>query len=165
SGNPWLLLLLGMALLSSFFWMTLFRDPAVVPLKSGDLTQVLEAARTNPSLSVQKLRVGHTDIRGEIVTVDPASDGSDESRHAQTVSFRALRLGLENDLDLHKLLKATAGPAYQGEEDDSGFKSLMSMIFSIVLMVCVLLVIGVLFMRWMSGGGSPMTFGRNRARL
>jgi cell division protease FtsH len=165
SGNPWLLFLLGMALLSSFFWMTYYRDPAVVPLKYGELIQILEAARNNPSLSVQKLRVGHTDIRGEIVTVDPASDGSDESRHAQKVGFRALRLGLENDLDLHKLLKATAGPAYQGEEDDSGFKSLMSMVFSIILMVCVLLVIGVLFMRWMSGGGSPMTFGRNRARL
>ena len=33
-----------------------------------------------------------------------------------------MRLGLENDLELHKLLRDTVGPNYQGDDEESFFK-------------------------------------------
>ena len=48
-----------------------------IPLKYGELVQVLLAARASPTVSVRNVRVDHGDIRGEIVTSDPLSDGKE----------------------------------------------------------------------------------------
>jgi cell division protease FtsH len=159
--GPWaLLIVLGLVLL---FWL-LHREPATVPLKYGELIQVLQAARHDPHISVQKVKVGRTDIRGEIVTTDPASDGNGGPTHSQTISFQTQRLGLENDAELQALLRDAVGPSYQGEEEESPLKSIYSLIFTVVLFG--LLGVGLLLaVRWLSGGGGALTFGRSRAKL
>jgi len=161
SNAPWILaIFLG---LTAFYYL-INREPSYLNLHYGELIQVLIASRHNPHVSVQKVHVGHADIRGDIITRDPTSDGKDNQPTTQTVPFRTLRVGLESDLDLHELLKETVGAGYQGEDEDSGLKSLTQMILSTVVFVGVLLGV-ILVVRWMAGGGSPLTFGRSRAKL
>ena len=166
-GGPWILfLLLGGFLL---FWMN--REPTTLTLKYGELIEVLTAARNNPAVTFPKFKVDHNDIRGEIVCTDPVSmspqagapaDGKENGKHTQTVSFRTLRLGLENDVKLHDLLKETVGPAYQGEEEESPLRNVLSFLLTSILLLGLGLGALVLMMRWMSGGGSPLSFGRSR---
>jgi cell division protease FtsH len=143
-------------------WLT--REPGYTSLKYGELIQVLTAARTDPGITVQRVQVGHSDIRGEIVCTDRVSDGKDNGKHTQTLVFRTLRQGLENDPKLHELLNRTVGPGYGGEPEESALKGFYSLFFSLLLFVGLGLVL-ILMLRWMSGGGSPLTFGRSRAKL
>jgi cell division protease FtsH len=154
-----------LVLLSSFlaYWFY-YRNPGPITLTYGELVQVLTSARHNPSLSLQKVHVTHNEISGEIVSTDPVSGGTDTHPQTQTVAFRTLRLGLENDPGLHELLKASAGPHYEGTAEESAFKTIGSALLSIMLFG--LLAVGlVLMVRWMQGGGSPLSFGRSRAKL
>ncbi len=145
-------------------YLLMGREPAFTSLKYGELVQILSAARTDPGIAVQKVRVGHNDIRGEITCTDQVSDGKVNGKHTQSILFRTQRLGLENDTKLHDLLKQTVGPGYQGEEEESALKGVYSMVLTMVLFLG--LALGVIVMvRWLSGGGSPMTFGRSRAKL
>jgi cell division protease FtsH len=161
TGAPWLVLLV---LLGAFvFWMVP-RAPAQTPLKYGELIQILSAARKDSDIRVRNVRVGRTDIRGEIVTDDPVSDGDADKRHTTTTPFRVQRVGLEDDRQLHELLREVAGPNYQGEEEESPFKGIYSFILSALLFLG--LGIGLLFfIRWLSGGGSPFSFGRSKAKM
>jgi cell division protease FtsH len=159
--SPWVLLLVLAGLLG--FWL-MNREPTTQTLKYGELIEVLSAARDNPTISVRKLRVGQGEITGEIVTTDPLSDGDRNAPRTRAVSFRTQRRGLENDPGLHALLKATAGPAYQGEEEESALRGLTSVLF-LFFFVIALGVALVLVLRWVSGGGGPLTFGRSRAKL
>jgi cell division protease FtsH len=157
------LLLLSLLGCLALYWL-LNRDPGYTNLKYGELMQVLTAARHDPNVSLQRVKVGHSDIRGEIVTSDPVLDGKDNARHEHVLPFRTLRLGLETDLKLHELLKETVGSAYQGEEEESPLKGIYSLILTVILFLA--LGVGLIFViRWMSGGGSPLTFGRSRAKL
>jgi cell division protease FtsH len=166
-GKPWwnsaLFALLFLISVSSLYW-SISREPTIYPLRYGEFIQVLEASRVDPRVVVQKVRVGHTDIRGEVLTTDPASDGKDNTPVARVTPFRALRLGLENDTKLHDLLKQTVGPNYQGEEEESPLRGLYSVLLTLVLFVGF--GVALLFiLRWMTGGGSPLSFGRSKAKM
>ena len=100
TSGPWVLLLLVVSVLGYWFFN---REPAGISLKYGELVQVLKAARDDPAhVCVRNLKVGRSEISGEIVTSDDTS-GADVA--PTKVAFRTLRLGLEDDQDLYKLLK------------------------------------------------------------
>ncbi len=163
-GRPWLtnspwLLLITLAVFG-VSWFVVNREPLAIPLKYGELKQVLQA----PGASFQRVKVGRTEIRGEIVTRDPLSDGEQNGYFLNHVTFRTPRLGLEMDADLQERLDAKIGAGYQGEEEESALKSISSVMFSFIL----LLAFGVaafMVVRWLSGGSSPLTFGRSRHKL
>src|SRR5262249_21296505 len=136
------------------------REPAGLTLKYGELKQILQ----DPTVTFQKVKVGRAEIRGEILTRDPTSDGDKNSPHSEAKSFHAPRTGLELDTELQSLLDERIGAAYQGEDEVSALQNVSSLIFSFILFVSL----GVaLFMavRWISGGNSPLTFGRSRHKL
>ncbi len=152
--------LLGVAGLA--WWLT-HREPAPTELRYGELIQVLNASREGGRVSVRNVRVTHAEVRGEIVTTDPVSDGTNATS-TQTVRFRTLRTGLENDQGLHELLKSAVGAGYEGAEEESPLRALGQGLMT--LMLCAVLG-GTLFLalRWMGGGASPLTFGRSRAKV
>src|SRR5579875_2094058 len=111
-GRRWLLpSLLLLLLLSPFFWLgwIYHREPAYVPLKYGELIQILNASRYGHSVRLQRVQVNRADIRGEIVTSDLASGADLGGKHTQTISFRTPRVGLEDDASLHPLLQSAVG--------------------------------------------------------
>ncbi len=144
------------------WWLT-NREPAPTELRYGELIQVLNASREGGRVSVRNVRVTHAEVRGEIVTTDPVSDGSNATS-TQTVRFRTLRTGLENDQGLHELLKSAVGAGYEGAEEESPLRALGQGLMTLLL--CAVLG-GTLFLalRWMGGGASPLTFGRSRAKV
>jgi cell division protease FtsH len=150
----------GMTLL--LYWH-FSHEPVPVSLKYGELVQVLEVARQGNSVSVQKVQVSQSGVRGEINTTDLVSDGSTTSPQPQVVPFRTLRTGFERDPGLYSLLRDAAGPGYQGSEEDSTLRAVGNAVMTVLL---ILILVGALLftLRWMSGG-SPLTFGRSRARL
>ena len=159
--SPWLFLIVLLSCLGYWF---VNRETNGVTLKYGELVQVLTAAKDDPAhVSVQKVKVGHSEITGEIVTTDPVSGAEAGHSTTQTAPFRTLRQGLEDDQDLHKLLRS-ASVDYKGEEDDSVLKNVYSAL-TMVLLVAAVAAGGFLLVRWMSGGGSPLTFGRSRHKL
>jgi cell division protease FtsH len=165
-GRPWLIsgpwvFLLVISSLGLYLFFS--REPSSIPLKYGELIQILNAAKDDPNISLQDVKVGRGDIRGKVVTSDPVSGAEGEAPREQSVSFRTLRLGLEDDKELHALLKKAA-PTYQGEEEESAFKSVYSLLISFVMIVAFVLA-GFMIFRWISGGGSPLTFGRSKHKL
>ena len=161
TNGPWVLLLL---LAAGMTYFLLNREPAALPLKYGELVEILSAARNNPAVTVQDVKVGHNDIRGKLVFTDPVTDGDKDTPRTRTVAFRTMRLGLENDQGLHPLLKAAAGPAYQGEEEESPLKGVTSVLLLFVFLIAMGVAL-LLMLRWMSGSGGPLTFGRSRAKV
>jgi cell division protease FtsH len=165
SGRPrrWLIVLLSLALspLVLLIWFN-NREPTYLPLKYGELIQVLNASRHGHGVALQKVQVNRGDIRGEIVTSDLASGVN--GKHSQTISFRTPRVGLEEDTGLHDLLKEAVGANFQGVEEESPLKTIGASLLSI-LFVASLAVGLVLIVRWMMGGGSPLTFGRSKAKV
>ncbi len=158
---PWLSLLLFPLFLLTWFFN---REPSYVPLKYGELIQVLNASRQGHGVTLQKVQVNRTDIRGEIVTSDLASGGDGSGKHQQTVSFRTPRIGLEDDAGLVALLKDAVGAGFQGAEEESPWKLVGNSLLSILFLVSLGLGL-VLMIRWMMGGGSPLTFGRSKAKV
>jgi cell division protease FtsH len=156
--GPWLFLVL--LLIGGLFWF-FNREPTTILLRYGELMEILKA--DDPGLSFQNVKVGKTEIRGEIVTRDPVS-GGDKRLHDQVRQFRTPRVGLEADRELPSLLKERLGPAYQGEEEESPFRSIYTTALTFVFIVSLALA-AFLLVRWMSGGNSPLTFGRSRHKL
>jgi cell division protease FtsH len=155
-------LILGLALLT---WWGLTREPGYVTLKYGELIQVLTAARRDPGIAVRKVQVSHSDINGEIVFSDPVSEGGEATdTKPRTVAFRVQRTGLENDQGLHALLREAAGPGYEGAEPDTAMRSVLSLLSPLLMLLCVGAVLFFVF-KWGNGGGSPLTFGRSRAKV
>jgi cell division protease FtsH len=134
------------------------REPAAIPLKYGAFKQIL----LDKSVTFKNLKIRPADIRGEIVTRDPVSGGPADG-HESIVAFRIPRAGVERDPNLLSLLE-TAGVAYQSEEEDSVAKVLAS-VLSGVLLFGLLGLGALLLVRWLSGGSSPLTFGRSRHKL
>jgi cell division protease FtsH len=163
TNSPWILLV-ALAALGS--WWFVNRDENRVNLKYSELLQVLTAARDDPThVRVQKVKVGHAEITGEIVTTDPVSGAEPGKTTAQTVAFRTLRAGVEDDQGLFPLL-AKAGADYRAGEDEEG--TILKSVYSALTMVVLAGVVvfgGFLLMRWLSGGGSPLTFGRSRHKI
>jgi cell division protease FtsH len=158
---PWVLLFLAGSLL--LVWLA-HREAGPVTLKYGELLQLLNTAKNNPAVSLQDVKVSHADVRGKVVFTDSVSDGGDNAPRSETVQFRATRTGLENDQELHRLLREAAGPNYQGEEEDAGMKGFAGAAVNLALVVMIGVALVFLF-RWMSGGGGPLTFGRSRAKV
>jgi cell division protease FtsH len=160
--GPFLLLFFLGALF--ILWLT-HRESSQVTLKYGEFIQLLNAARQNPAVALQKVKVSHSEIRGEVVFSDPVSDGETNGKHTgEPVPFRTVRLGLENDQDLHRLLKETVGPGYQGEDEESAMRGVTGVVINVAMFV-VLGLGAIILIRWMSGGGSPLTFGRSRHKI
>lgn len=155
-----ILLVSGLVLL----FLILTREPGYRTLRYGEFREILEAAKNNPSITVQKVHVNRSDIRGEIVTTDLCSDGKETKRASTTIPFRTMRIGLENDTQLHELLRQTVGANYQGEEEESLFKVFGSQMISALILLGAGLLGLILLLRW-SSGGSPLTFGRSKAKL
>ncbi len=159
-GGPLAIIIL---LMGSLVWWLTNREAPYVNLKYGELMQILSASRHDPNVVVQRVKVARADIRGEIVVTDPVSDGKDNGKNTQTISFRTMRIGLEDDAKLYEQLREAVGPAFQGEEEESALKGLYS-IFTVVVFLGLALLVLVVIFRWM-GGGSPLSFGRSRAKL
>jgi cell division protease FtsH len=161
----WLFLwvLLSLAPLGPLVWFCT-REPNFIPLKYGELIQILNASRHGQGIRLQKVQVNRADIRGEIVTSDLASGADPSGRHSHTTSFRTPRVGLEEDPSLHELLKSAVGAHFQGGEEDSALKTFGASLLSILFFVSMAVGMVLLF-RWMMGGGSPLTFGRSKAKV
>lgn len=159
--GPWLgALVIGLGI---SWWLLQQPDPPV-PLKYGELREILHAAKKNPSISFQNVRVTPGAIAGELHLTDRISDGTANQIATRKIDFRAPRLGVENDPDLYSLLHQAVGAGYQGEEEPSpweGFYSLFVVGLFLILMGVGLLLI----LRWVSGGSSPFSFGRSKAKM
>jgi cell division protease FtsH len=161
----WLIVLLPLSLTPLLLLVWLYnREPIPVQLKYGELIQVLNASRHGRGVTLQKVQVNRGDVRGEIVTSDLASGSGVNGKHSQTIPFRTPRVGLEEDTGLHDLLKESVGANFQGGEEESLLRTVGTSLLSI-LFVASLAVGLVLIVRWMMGGGSPLTFGRSKAKV
>ena len=161
SNIPWILLFIFACL--SLYWL-LYRGPTYTTLKYGEFIQLLHAARHDPSISLQNVRVSADDIQGDAVFNDSVSDGKQNTRTPQTVTIRTLRVGLENDQELHTLLRQAAGPNYEGHAEESFFKTVLPQFMPLLLIAGLAATLVFLF-RWLGGDGSPLTFGRSKAKL
>jgi cell division protease FtsH len=161
------LFLLLLASIAGVYWF-LNREPARITVGYGEFIHNLQAIKPGQTtgVHVQKVKVGRTDITGEFVTRDPVSNGGKDAEpfHSEVKPFRVLRLGVEDDPDLHRLLKERVGPDYRGEEEESAFKGIYSIVAYFVVITCFA-VGAILVVRWLSGGNSPLTFGRSRHKL
>jgi cell division protease FtsH len=140
-------------------WWLLNREPAGISLKYGELKQVLQ----DPSVSFQKVKVGHNEIRGELIARDALTESAGVTEHVTRTTFHTPRLGLENDNTLAQSLDKWA-PAYQGEDERSVIEGVVSILFSCLLIASVCF-LAFLMLRWLTGGNSPLTFGRSRHKL
>jgi cell division protease FtsH len=160
TGTPWLVL--GLFILTGLYWF-FNREPTSITLKYGELMQILQDR--NAAVRFKNVKVGRTEVRGEIVTTDEVSDGSlTPTRVEQTKQFRTPRVGLEGDTALFDRLRETVREGYQGEEEESALKGVASVFMSFVV-IFALVVGGFLVFRWAAGGSSPLTFGRSRHKL
>jgi cell division protease FtsH len=160
SNIPWaIMIVIALAL----GWFLLNRDKGTIKLNYGELIQVLNAARQDPAVTLQDVKVSQHEIHGEIVTNDLVTDGQTNPRRTQKTAFSTSRTGLQDDQDLHRLLKAAA-PGYTAEDEESAMKNIYSAASGLFLFVALALT-GYLFYRWMSGGSSPLTFGRSRHKV
>jgi cell division protease FtsH len=147
-----------------FLYRSLAKQTTLAPLSYGEMVEVLTAGRKSGNVALANVKVSHGDIRGEIVTTDLVSDGHETKSQTQTVPFRTLRTGFERDQGIYALLQEAAGPAYQGAEEDSVLRTIGNSLLTLLMF----LILGaglILAVRWMSGAGSPLTFGRSRAKL
>jgi cell division protease FtsH len=149
---------------SMLFWQFFSRAPAPLALRYGDLVQTLQASGHGTHLGFQKVQVGHGDLKGEIVSTDRVSTAGEETHHTQTIPFRTLRIGFERDQEIYALLRESTSANYQGAEDDSLMRFLSNVIYSVVFFALLGIILLFLF-RWMTGEGSPFSFGRSRARM
>jgi cell division protease FtsH len=159
SGGPILLVavLVGLSLLT---WQYQ-REPAAVPLTYGELEQILNV--DDPSVRFQKVRVSPVEVRGEIATSDTiASSVPDAIKPNETRSFQT-RIGLASDKELLKKLQERAGSDFDREPEEA-MPRVVSSIVSLAMLV-MMVGLGFLMLRWMSGGNSPFSFGRSRHKL
>ena len=156
SSSFWVVILVTLAWAS--FWY-LNREGQAITLRYGELKQVLQ----DPTVTISNLRIGRTEIRGQMQTRDPVLDGGEGGKQATPplVRFVTPRVGLENDASLLELLDRRVGSNYEGDAEESPLKILSTL----VLGSMVIFAVGFLMLRWLSGGASPLTFGRSRHRL
>jgi cell division protease FtsH len=140
------------------------RGPVVHAVGYGDLVQTLGVSRDAVHVRFDKVQVGHSDVRGEVITHDRVSTGDDETKSdTHKISFRTMRLGFERDTELYPLLRDGAG-VYKGGEEESVYGPIVNLFVTTI--VFVLIGVGLVFLlRWGMGGKSPFTFGRSRHRL
>jgi cell division protease FtsH len=163
---PWLnnlrWLLLGLLLVPLGYWY-FTREPVPITLRYGELQRILQDR--NPAVRFQNVKVGRYEVRGEIVTTDEVSDGQVKTAvHTEKTYFRTPRVGLEGDTALFKRLDETVRDGYQGEEEESLLKGVLSLLTSFVVIFAVAAA-GFFLFRWLIGGSSPLTFGRSKHKV
>jgi cell division protease FtsH len=160
-GNtPWILIALGLIVGAV---LLVFREPAPLNLEYGKLMRILESP--DSAIRFRNIKTTRTEIRGEIVTADQVSDGITSERVERVRLFRTPRIGLESDAKLPDRLFEGTGGNYQGDEEDTAlFKGFTQLLVWCIVLLGVGLGVMLLF-RWMSGGSSPLTFGRSRHKL
>jgi cell division protease FtsH len=159
-GAPWVVA--TVILLTGTFWF-FNREPSAITLDYGKLKLLL--ADQTGAVQFKNVKVGRTEIRGEIVTTDEVSDGGlTPVRQTQTKSFRTPRIGVEGDTALFERLDQAVTGGYQGEEEESTLRGVYSQLLVLVFLVGAVLA-GFLLIRWATGGSSPLTFGRSRHKL
>ena len=159
SGGP-VLVIVVLLVLSLLTWQYQ-REPATLTLSYGQLEQLVKG--DDPAVQFEKVRVGPGEVHGKIVTgesITPASAAvlkPNETREFQT------RLGLPGDAKLLHRLEKRAGGDFDREADESMSRVVAGVVpfFMLVLMIGI----GILMFRWMSGGNSPFSFGRSRHKL
>jgi len=145
----------------SLFWL-FYRETPAQNLAYGELMQILQA--DDPAVRFQNVRVSRNEVRGEMVISDTVSDGKAEpTKETETKHFRT-RIGIPEDKDLPALLRKRVGADLQVVEDDTALRGIGSMLLSFMMIVGIL-VLGFFIVRWMSGGNSPLTFGRSKHKL
>ena len=160
---PGLAALAGILIGLGLFLFYSSRAPIIQSVGYGDLVQTLGVSREAGHVRFDKVQVGHSDVRGEIITADRVSTGGDEKSHTQKVAFRTMRIGFERDQELYSLLRDGAG-VYQGAEEESTLRTVGNALMTVLIFV--LIGVALLFvLRWATGGNSPFSFGRSRHRL
>ncbi len=118
-----------------------------------------------PDVSFRNVKVGRTEIRGDITTRDKTSGGDAADGEPKIYGFRSSRIGIDHDEQLLPLL-AEKAPDFEAEPEESPLKTAFSFV-GWLLGTVITLVVVVFLMRWMfgSGGGSPFSFGRARHKV
>lgn len=160
ASTPFLLVFLLFA--SAMLWL-FNKEPQVKTLTYGELMQILQA--DDPAVHFQSVVVRrNSEIRGEMQITETVSDGkTTPGKVVETRPFRT-RIGLGQDQELFKRLDARVGPNYFVEEEEGPFRTMGSMLLSIVTLV-VIVTCGLFAFRWIMGGNSPLSFGRSRHKL
>src|SRR5271155_5613350 len=149
-------------ILTCMYWF-FNREPASITLDYGKLKLLLQDQ--SGAVQFKNVKVGRTEIHGEIVTTDEVSDGGlTPVRQTQVKSFRTPGVGVEGDFALFQRLDETVRDGYQAEEDDSGLRGVYSPLMMMVMLFAAV-VVGFVIIRWLVGGSSPLTFGRSRHKL
>jgi cell division protease FtsH len=156
NNGPWLLLMF-VPIFSAYWFFN--RGPSVLELNYGVFKQLL----LDPSIAFRDVKVKPTEIRGKIATRDAVSGDDQNSQREAVQEFRTSRHGVERDPNLYKDLE-TARVLYQADDQNSVWDVAMSLLSTIVLITLIALM-GLFVIRWLSGGNSPLTFGRSRHKL
>jgi cell division protease FtsH len=157
-----IILLLIVAVIGGVWYMS--REPAVREIPYGSLMQICKA--DDPTARFRNVVVHKGgEIRGELAINDTISDGSLQPVQGEEKPrlFRT-RIGLASDAELLKRLDRRAGPHYQGAEDRPFLESLQGLGI-MTLMLFPILLVAFLVVRWLSGGGGALTFGRSKHKL
>ncbi len=151
-----LLTFLGLTVL----W-TVYREPTAQTLTYGELMQIVQA--DDPAVRFKNVRVSPGEVRGEIVASDLITDKDGTKPATETKLFRT-RIGLAEDPDLLKKLRLRTGANFYREEEDTVMRTVSSVLM-MVFMVFLFGMMGLFFVRWMSGGSGPLSFGRSKHKL
>jgi cell division protease FtsH len=150
---------IGLAYLA--WWMN--QGPVVRELPYGGLMQILKGE--DPGVRYQNVAVrSKMDVRGDMVINDTVSNGTlTPEKLSEVKAFRA-RIGLDSDAELLKRLEERVGSGVIADPDESVLRILPGL-FSMMLFVTLVIVMGFFVVRWVSGGNSPLTFGRSKHKL
>ncbi|MBL8796313.1 MAG: ATP-dependent zinc metalloprotease FtsH [Planctomycetia bacterium] len=117
----------------------------------------------DPGAVFQNVRyVGRSELRGELVTRDPVTDGDKNEPRVQTIPFRTTIR--DYDPALPELLDRYVGAGYEVSEDDASLRGIYSLVLYVLFMT-FMMGVGFLCIRWMAGGSSPLSFGRSRHKV
>ncbi|MCI0681522.1 MAG: ATP-dependent zinc metalloprotease FtsH [Gemmataceae bacterium] len=161
AGASWLLLLLVLASFSVWF---LQRESTTKPLAVGELKEMLKG--DDPGVQFQRVEVvKNSHIAIKLKTNDRVSANvAGYELPSEVRAFRTRIVGNEQESELMKRLDDRAAGAVEVLEDETFLRGIYSLL-SFLLMVMLTLAFGFLLLRWLSGGNSPLTFGRSRHRL
>ncbi|MSQ96361.1 MAG: ATP-dependent zinc metalloprotease FtsH [Gemmataceae bacterium] len=156
-------LLLLLALTAAFGIWFLNREQNVRELSYGHLMHICKADDPTTHFNNVLIRRG-SEIRGELIITDTISDGKLEAQPSEEKKLFRTRIGLASDALLMARLDERAGPNYQGEEERTLQDGLQAILLGFV-MIFPFLIFGFFLLRWMSGGGGALTFGRSKHKL
>jgi cell division protease FtsH len=160
-GAPVLLLLLVFA--SIFVWF-FQREATAKALTVGELKEMLKG--DDPGVQFQRVEVvKNSHIAIKLKTNDRVSANvASYELPAEVRTFRTRIVGNEHETELMKRLDDRAAGTVEILEDETLMRGVYSLL-SFLFMVFLTLVFGFFFLRWLSGGNSPLTFGRSRHKL